>query len=376
MCVIVRSCSLLGRSPGIIQAHKYPHFRFEWAARNLRPVATSAESCSREGFPVTQGPISSTEKVSEAPQSFSSVPPGSYMLSGKTSCPLAEKSADEIQAFASRIRQDRQLAIQLALMPSVLETIRSASNVSASNPTVGRSIEDSPTSTADVAKDRLNSDGPLPTARQQGLYFVNNFLPFVGFGFLDNAIMILVGDLVDARLGAVLGISTLAAAALGNTVSDIVGIWGSGFIETANAALGVPKSGLTSEQRASLRMRILKNCACASGIAIGCLLGMAPLMWPDEWRLWDSRSEHGDRESKIELTSASRQISLERPAFIDTLHILPYGGTSENQVTMPSWQISVEESAFVKSLDDSILESPGAIDSLHVFPHKLSQFRG
>jgi len=332
MCVIVRSCSLRGRSLGIIHAHKYPQVRFEWTARNFRPLATSAESC-----------------------------------------PLAEKSADEIQVFASRIRQDRQLAIQLALMPSVLEAIRSASNVSASSPTVG--VEDSP-STGDVATDRLNSDGPLPTARQQGLYFVNNFLPFVGFGFLDNAIMILVGDLVDARLGAVLGISTLAAAALGNTVSDIVGIWGSGFIETANAALGVPKSGLTSEQRASLRMRILKNCACASGIAIGCLLGMAPLMWPDEWRLWDSRSEHGDRESKIELTSASRQISLERPAFIDTLHILPYGGTSENQVTMPSWQISVEESAFVKSLDDSILESPGAIDSLHVFPHKLSQFRG
>merc|ERR1712183_1207525 len=99
--------------------------------------------------------------------------------------------------------------------------------------------------------------------------------------------MLIVGDLVDAKIGFALGISTLACAAVGNTVSDVVGIWASGFIETANAAMGIPRSGLTSPQRADIRMRILKNLGCCTGIIVGCILGMVPLAYPDEWRLWE-----------------------------------------------------------------------------------------
>ena len=46
----------------------------------------------------------------------------------------------------------------------------------------------------------------------------------VGFGFMDNIIMIQAGDLIDQHLGVTLGISTLTAAALGNVCSDSSGV--------------------------------------------------------------------------------------------------------------------------------------------------------
>lgn len=63
------------------------------------------------------------------------------------------------------------------------------------------------------------------------LYFLGNFLPFLGFGFFDNALMLVFGDLFDCYLGASLGISTLAAAAMGNIVGDVSGIWLGGTVE-------------------------------------------------------------------------------------------------------------------------------------------------
>ena len=38
----------------------------------------------------------------------------------------------------------------------------------------------------------------------------------LGFGFMDNIIMIQAGDYIDTTFGAVLGISTLTAAGFGN----------------------------------------------------------------------------------------------------------------------------------------------------------------
>jgi hypothetical protein len=55
--------------------------------------------------------------------------------------------------------------------------------------------------------------GP-PTGRQLGLFGLNVAIPMIGFGFMDNFIMILAGDAIDASIGARLGISMMASAAL------------------------------------------------------------------------------------------------------------------------------------------------------------------
>lgn len=63
-------------------------------------------------------------------------------------------------------------------------------------------------------------------------------VPFVGFGFMDNAIMILAGDYIEASIGVTLGISTMAAAALGVLVADVLGLSVGEFIERVGGWVG------------------------------------------------------------------------------------------------------------------------------------------
>lgn len=46
-----------------------------------------------------------------------------------------------------------------------------------------------------------------PNSVQLKLVFLNQLLPFIGFGFLDNFIMIVAGDYIDETFGITLGIS-------------------------------------------------------------------------------------------------------------------------------------------------------------------------
>ena len=62
------------------------------------------------------------------------------------------------------------------------------------------------------------------TPRQYALLALKSSLPFVAFGFVDNAIMITAGDAIEASIGVALSLSTMAAAGLGNLCSDVVGI--------------------------------------------------------------------------------------------------------------------------------------------------------
>eukprot|EP00439_Symbiodinium_sp_Y106_P077632 s7_g16.t1 len=142
-----------------------------------------------------------------------------------------------------------------------------------------------------AAADSEQAEAPHPTFRQLELYFLHNFIPFIGFGFCDNAIMILAGDYIDARLGLTLGLSTMAAAAWGNTFSDVIGLWISGFIETFVASTGLPHHSLTSGQMELLQVRIVKNTSMIAGISLGCILGMFPLIYPEDWRFWPSRHD-------------------------------------------------------------------------------------
>lgn len=74
-----------------------------------------------------------------------------------------------------------------------------------------------------------------PTFRQYYAVFVCQTVPFIGFGIMDNGIMIIAGDQIDMTLGAALGLSTMAAAGLGNLVSDIVGVSFSGLSASSSS---------------------------------------------------------------------------------------------------------------------------------------------
>ncbi len=107
-------------------------------------------------------------------------------------------------------------------------------------------------------------------------------LPFIGFGFMDNAILILAGDAIDTSLGVTLGISTLCAAAIGNIVSDLAGIGCAAYIEEFCATtLKMPVPKLSSAQRQLRTVRMFSQGGTAIGMTIGCILGMIPLLFID-----------------------------------------------------------------------------------------------
>merc|ERR1719422_1664608 len=91
---------------------------------------------------------------------------------------------------------------------------------------------------------------PLTRAQVQKL-FIATAIPMVGFGFMDNAVMIVCGEFIEIKLGAALCISTLAAAGLGNLISDVVGLGAGGIIEAGAAKMGFEAPALTASQLAS-----------------------------------------------------------------------------------------------------------------------------
>ncbi|CAB0008930.1 unnamed protein product [Nesidiocoris tenuis] len=120
---------------------------------------------------------------------------------------------------------------------------------------------------------------PKPTTSQLLSVAIVNAVPFIGFGFLDNSIMIVCGDYIEATLGSVIVMSTMAAAALGNTFSDIMGLGSAYYVETAASKIGIKPPPLSPVQLDMSSSRIASNLGRVIGVTIGCILGMTPLLF-------------------------------------------------------------------------------------------------
>uniref|UniRef100_A0A915PMU7 Transmembrane protein 65 n=1 Tax=Setaria digitata TaxID=48799 RepID=A0A915PMU7_9BILA len=108
-----------------------------------------------------------------------------------------------------------------------------------------------------------------------------NSIPFIGFGFLDNAIMVVAGEYIDKTIGTWLALSTMAAAALGNTVSDVAGIGLAHYVELIVSKCGIKHPVLNSQQLESSFVRAVTNLGRGVGLIAGCLIGMFPLLFFD-----------------------------------------------------------------------------------------------
>ncbi|XP_040210871.1 transmembrane protein 65 isoform X2 [Rana temporaria] len=128
-----------------------------------------------------------------------------------------------------------------------------------------------------IAQEKL--EAAPPSSLQMKCVFIHNALPFIGFGFLDNAIMIAAGTQIEFHIGAILGISTMAAAALGNLVSDLAGLGLAGYVEAISSRLGLPNPDLSPKQADMWQTRVSAHLGKAIGVAIGCILGMFPLFF-------------------------------------------------------------------------------------------------
>ncbi|WBY57126.1 TMEM65 domain-containing protein [Plasmodium yoelii yoelii] len=132
------------------------------------------------------------------------------------------------------------------------------------------------------------------------LVALSGCIPFICFGFVDNAFMIISGDLFDSTFCVFLGLSTMAAAGLGNLTSDVLGIFIGGYIEKMIVCIGYPRINLTNKQ---LKMNITRKyyyLGSAVGIAIGCILGMLPLLFIDSKKLEEKKNKRKQNKKKEE----------------------------------------------------------------------------
>ncbi|XP_037731148.1 transmembrane protein 65-like isoform X7 [Drosophila subpulchrella] len=121
-----------------------------------------------------------------------------------------------------------------------------------------------------------------PTAGQLYSIFFVNAVPFIAFGFLDNFIMIMAGEYIEYYLGHFITLSTMAAAGLGNTISDILGITMATYVENGCQILGLKQPKLTPAQFELKSSKRSSSYGRVVGITVGCLLGMCPLWFMEE----------------------------------------------------------------------------------------------
>uniref|UniRef100_A0A4X2KTE7 Transmembrane protein 65 n=1 Tax=Vombatus ursinus TaxID=29139 RepID=A0A4X2KTE7_VOMUR len=103
---------------------------------------------------------------------------------------------------------------------------------------------------------RVGAARPPPLGPR--LVFIHNALPFVGFGFLDNAIMIV---------------------AVSSFFSPPLLIYLAGYVEALASRLGLSIPDLTPKQVDMWQTRLSAHLGKAVGVTIGCILGMFPLLF-------------------------------------------------------------------------------------------------
>ncbi|KAL8596175.1 hypothetical protein ACOMHN_021215 [Nucella lapillus] len=118
-----------------------------------------------------------------------------------------------------------------------------------------------------------------PSPAQLRLVCLHQTLPFIGFGFLDNFLMIVAGEYIDLTLGAMFGISTMAAAGFGNLISDVAGVGSAYNVESFVARFGLRTPHLSPSQVNMKSTRWASSLGKMIGVAVGCFIGMFPLLF-------------------------------------------------------------------------------------------------
>jgi len=132
-----------------------------------------------------------------------------------------------------------------------------------------------------VAVGSKKEDVILPTKEQLRVLAYRAAIPMVGFGFMDNLVMITAGEAIDSTLGVALGISTMTAAGFGQCCSDVAGNLSGGTVDAAITRMKLQHHGLTEDQLDLKVSRMYKLLGACVGVVAGCLLGMSCLLFID-----------------------------------------------------------------------------------------------
>lgn len=133
----------------------------------------------------------------------------------------------------------------------------------------------------DCKQNKQHSEVARPTGTQLRHVFIASAVPMVGFGFMDNLVMIAAGDLIDNTIGVRLGLATLTAAACGQVFSDVSGVCFGGVVDAACVRMGLPVPDLDTRQRQLGIVKRVGTFGAVCGVILGCTLGMTSLLFID-----------------------------------------------------------------------------------------------
>jgi hypothetical protein len=143
---------------------------------------------------------------------------------------------------------------------------------------------------------------PPPTRRQKWLVFLHAAVPMVGFGFVDQSIMIYAGNAIDCTLGVTFGLSTLTAASVGSLISNSCGVLFGNTLEAIFSAAGLPRSNLSSAQRKLPIISRLTFSGTLIGIIVGGLFGLVNLLFIDTGKSSTLKLQAFNEEEEFEFT--------------------------------------------------------------------------
>lgn len=137
----------------------------------------------------------------------------------------------------------------------------------------------------------------------------------VGFGFMDNLVMITAGDAIDAHFVEALAISTMTAAVFGQCCSDVAGVTSGGIVDSIVSKLRLPVHGLSQAQLDLRITRFYSTFGSCAGVLTGCLLGMSILMFIDTERV-DRAKKAKELESIFDsvVNEGAKLVNAERSA--------------------------------------------------------------
>ena len=159
---------------------------------------------------------------------------------------------------------------------SMIPRLYSSSSQQATTTTSSKATTTTTTTTT------TNEQIPIPTSTQLKNHYIANTLPMIGFGIMDQTVLIQAGNMIDLTIGVQFGLSTLTAAAIGGLISNVSGILFGGTLETIAKTLGlVPASNLTPQQRSLSFVRRGRIVSQVLGIVLGCCIGMVNLLFID-----------------------------------------------------------------------------------------------